>query len=48
METRNAIEEGIQMLETLENSATLAGHYYNLRCPIAAEAKKGKTWADVH
>ena len=36
------------LMETLENSATLAGHYYNLRCPIAAEAKKGKTWADVH
>ena len=36
------------LMETLENSAKLAGHYYNLRCPIAAEAKKGKTWADVH
>ena len=36
------------LMETLENSAILAGHYYNLRCPIAAEAKKGKTWADVH
>ena len=43
-------EEGYAdtLMETLENSATLAGHYYNLRCPIAAEAKKGKTWADVH
>jgi len=36
------------LMETLENSAKLAGHYYNLRCPIAAEAKQGKTWADVH
>ena len=43
-------EEGYAdtLMETLENSAKLAGHYYNLRCPIAAEAKKGKTWADVH
>ena len=32
----------------LEASATLAGEYYNLRCPIAAESKHGKTWADVH
>jgi len=26
----------------------LAGEHYNLRCPIAAEAKIGYTWADVH
>jgi DNA polymerase I-like protein with 3'-5' exonuclease and polymerase domains len=32
----------------LEASATLAGEYYNLRCPIAADAKHGETWADVH
>ena len=32
----------------LEASATLAGEYYNLRCPIAADAKHGKTWAEVH
>ena len=32
----------------LEASATLAGEYYNLRCPIAAESKHGNTWADVH
>ena len=32
----------------LEASAILAGEYYNLRCPIAAESKHGKTWADVH
>ena len=29
-------------------AAKLAGEHYNLRCPIAAEAKIGKTWADVH
>ena len=32
----------------LETSAILAGEYYELRCPIAAEAKEGMTWADVH
>ena len=32
----------------LQASAILAGEYYNLRCPIAADAKHGKTWADVH
>ena len=32
----------------LETSAILAGEYYELRCPIAAEAKEGLTWADVH
>ena len=32
----------------LELSATQAGEYYNLRCPIAAESKSGSTWADVH
>ncbi len=32
----------------LEDSARLAGEYYQLRCPIAAEAKEGLTWADVH
>ena len=32
----------------LETAARLAGEYYNLRCPIAAEAKIGYTWADVH
>jgi DNA polymerase I-like protein with 3'-5' exonuclease and polymerase domains len=32
----------------LETSAILAGEYYQLRCPIAAEAKEGLTWADVH
>jgi DNA polymerase I-like protein with 3'-5' exonuclease and polymerase domains len=29
-------------------AAQAAGEYYNLRCPIAADAKSGSTWADVH
>lgn len=32
----------------LELSAVMAGEYYNLRIPIAAEGKIGNTWADVH
>jgi len=32
----------------LEVSAAQAGEYYNLRVPIAAEAKSGATWAEVH
>ena len=32
----------------LEISAKMAGEYYKLRCPIAAEAQIGNTWADVH
>tara|TARA_B000000609_G_scaffold23505_1_gene14993 strand:+ start:174 stop:818 length:645 start_codon:yes stop_codon:yes gene_type:complete len=37
-----------ELAKWLEISAKLAGEYYNLRCPIAAEAKIGYTWADVH
>ena len=37
-----------ELARWLELAATLAGEYYNLRCPIAAEAKIGQTWADVH
>ena len=37
-----------EIMSVLEISAKLAGEYYNLRCPIAAESKTGKTWADVH
>ena len=37
-----------ELAKWLEISAKLAGEYYNLRCPIAAEAKIGLTWADVH
>ena len=29
-------------------SAAAAGEYYNLRVPIAAEAKQGKNWSEVH
>ena len=36
------------LMSILEESAKLAGEYYNLRCPIAAEAKSGKSWAEVH
>ena len=32
----------------LELSAAQAGEYYSLRLPIAAEAKSGATWAEVH
>ena len=34
--------------DCLERTAGDAGRYYNLRVPIAAEAKKGHSWADVH
>ncbi len=33
---------------TLEDSARRAGEYYTLRCPIAAEAKSGSNWSEVH
>lgn len=33
---------------SLVQSAEAAGQYYDLRIPIAAEAKVGNTWADVH
>ena len=32
----------------LEQAAVLAGEYYNLRIPIAAEGKCGANWAEVH
>ena len=32
----------------LELTATQAGEYYKMRCPVAAESKSGSTWADVH
>ena len=34
--------------ELLEQTATEAGEYYKMRCPVAAESKSGNTWADVH
>jgi DNA polymerase I-like protein with 3'-5' exonuclease and polymerase domains len=36
------------LMSVLEEAAKLAGEYYQLRCPIAAEAKQGLTWNDVH
>ena len=33
---------------SLVYSAAAAGEYYNLRVPIAAEAKCGNSWAEVH
>ena len=33
---------------SLVRSAAAAGEYYNLRVPIAAEAKQGKNWSEVH
>jgi DNA polymerase I-like protein with 3'-5' exonuclease and polymerase domains len=38
----------IRLKYGLEASAILAGEYYNLRCPIAADSKHGDTWHDVH
>ncbi len=33
---------------TLEWSIVKAGEYYNLRVPLASEAKEGDSWADCH
>ncbi len=42
-------EENVNDLKfTLELSAAEAGEYYRLRLPISAEAKDGKSWAEVH
>ena len=42
-------EEDVEDLKfLLEVSAAQAGEYYSLRIPIAAEAKSGATWAEVH
>jgi len=40
--------EAMILMKILEESAKFAGEYYHLRCPIAAEAKTGKNWAEVH
>ena len=37
-----------ELKQTLEESAKAAGESYDLRLPIAATAKSGETWADVH
>jgi len=36
------------LMFNLEVSAVEAGEYYKLRIPIAAEAKSGSNWAEVH
>ena len=41
-------EDAANLGNLLEEAAKLAGEYYNLRCPIAAEAKTGTNWAEVH
>ena len=42
-------EEKVNDLKfTLELSAAEAGEYYNLRTPIAADSKSGRTWSEVH
>ena len=42
-------EEEVEDLKfLLELSAVQAGEYYNLRVPIAAEAKSGSNWSEVH
>ena len=45
-ETLPTLAKGVAW--SLEESAKLAGEYYNLRCPIAAESKTGANWAEVH
>ena len=43
------VKEHAEDLSTsLVYSAAAAGEYYNLRLPIAAEAKIGNNWAEVH
>ena len=37
-----------EVKQQLGNSAVNAGVYYKLRCPIAAEAKSGNNWSEVH
>jgi hypothetical protein len=41
-------EDATNLMFLLELAAKMAGEYYNLRCPIAADAKTGKNWAEVH
>ena len=37
-----------ELAKILESSAAEAGEFYNLRLPIAAEAKIGMNWSEVH
>ena len=41
-------DDAENLMNLLEKAAEMAGEYYNLRCPIAAEAKTGNNWAEVH
>lgn len=41
-------ENAKSLARHLEECASLAGEFYELRLPINAEAKIGQTWADVH
>ena len=43
-----AKEHAADLSTSLVYSAAAAGEYYNLRLPIAAEAKIGNNWAEVH
>ena len=43
-----APEHAEDLCSSLVYSAAAAGEYYNLRIPIAAEAKQGRNWAEVH
>ena len=43
-----APEHAEDLCASLVYSAAEAGEYYNLRIPIAAEAKQGRNWAEVH
>jgi len=45
-ETKKEQVEDLKFL--LELTAAEAGEFYKLRCPVAAESKSGRTWADVH
>lgn len=36
------------LIDACLEAAGLAGQFYNLRIPIAAEAASGRTWAEVH
>ena len=41
-------EHAADLSTSLVFSSLAAGEYYNLRVPIASEAKTGDTWAEVH
>ena len=41
-------EHAIDLSASLVRSAEQAGQYYKLRLPIAAEAKQGRDWSEVH